>query len=194
MSKRVVAIASASPKRRRSPRRVCSSSRGISAGSFCRSPSIGTRISPRARSSAADRAAVWPQLRASRITRTCSGSRALDRFELCRRAVGRAVIDKDQLVTKARRPRSTASSSRMQRLDVVDLVEDRNQHGKIDSRCDSRPIPGGAVLPAVRRLAPTMLLATRPDTEARYRLLILSESSRDSIEPSNARSSTSMAT
>ena len=46
----------------------------MSAGSFWRSPSMGMRTSPRARSSAADSAAVWPQLRLRNATRTCSGS------------------------------------------------------------------------------------------------------------------------
>ncbi len=48
----------------------------MSAGSFWRSPSIGTRISPRARSRAAESAAVWPQLRRRKATRTCSGLRS----------------------------------------------------------------------------------------------------------------------
>src|SRR4051794_7272160 len=47
-----------------------SSSFGISSGSFCRSPSIVTIRSPRARESPACIAGCWPKLRLKRITRT----------------------------------------------------------------------------------------------------------------------------
>ena len=100
----------ASRRPRRSPPRAGSSRRGMSAGSFCRSPSMGTRISPRAWSSAAVNAAVCPQLRRSRITRTCSGSLRWITSSLAGRTVRRAVVDEDQLVVQPS-GRSTASSS-----------------------------------------------------------------------------------
>ena len=46
----------------------------MSAGSFWPSPSMGTRMSPRARSRPAESAAVWPALWRRNATRTCSGS------------------------------------------------------------------------------------------------------------------------
>ena len=97
---------------------------------------MGTRISPRARSSAADRAAVWPQLRRRNTTRTCSGSRRWIASSLRGRAVGRAVVDEDQLVVDRQRRKHRVELG-VQRLDVVDLVEHRNQDRKVDSvSCD----------------------------------------------------------
>ncbi len=51
-------------------------SRWMSAGSFWRSPSIGTITSPRAASIPALIAAVWPKLRRKRITRSSGRSAA----------------------------------------------------------------------------------------------------------------------
>ena len=117
-------------------RRARSSSRGMSAGSFWRSPSIGMRISPRARSSAADKrgglAAVAPQEDDPHVL----GVAPLDRLELRGRAVGRAVVDEDQLVAHGQRPQDRVELG-VQRLDVVDLVEDRDQDRQVD-RSSSR--------------------------------------------------------
>ncbi len=55
----------------------------------------------------------------------------LNRLELCRRTVGRAVVDENQLVSQRKRPQYTVEL-RVQRLDVVDLVEDRNQDRQRD--------------------------------------------------------------
>ena len=56
------------------------------------------------------------------------GVNALNRLELCRRAVGRTVIDKDQLVIDGQRPQYGIELG-VKRLDVVDFVEHRNQDG-----------------------------------------------------------------
>src|SRR5215212_883525 len=52
------------------PASTASTSRGMSSGSFCRSPSIVTISSPRARERPACIAGCWPKLRLKRITRT----------------------------------------------------------------------------------------------------------------------------
>ena len=163
-----------------------SSSRGMSAGSFWRSPSIGTRIVPRARSSAAESAAVWPQLRRRKATRTCSGSRSWISRELRRRPVGRPVVDEDQLVAQRERAED-ASSSAWSGLDVLDFVVDGDQDRQVErSRRRSRRGSGD------RRSA--WVRISRPRNWSRYRRLMTRDSRRLSSEPSKARSSTSMAT
>src|SRR3989440_7101322 len=66
------------PETRSKPSSSFASSRGISAGSSCRSPSIVTTVSPRAWSKPATSAAALPKFRRSRTTRTFSAA-------LCRR-------------------------------------------------------------------------------------------------------------
>ena len=51
---------------------------GISSGSFCRSPSIVTRIAPRAMSMPAAIAGVWPKLRLNSTTRRVGSEAAID--------------------------------------------------------------------------------------------------------------------
>src|SRR3954468_9319043 len=63
------------------PASTASTSRGMSSGSFCRSPSIVTTTSPRARARPACIAGCWPKLRLKRTARTraslaCRRSRA----------------------------------------------------------------------------------------------------------------------
>ena len=109
-----------------------SSSRGMSAGSFWRSPSIGTRISPRARSSAAESAAVWPQFRQQEGNPHMLG--------IARPGFVRAV---PPCRRSSRRRRRSARTQRqrakhgvelgMERLDIVDLVEDGDQHREIEA-------------------------------------------------------------
>ena len=88
--------------RRRSPSSSLASSIGMSAGSFCRSPSIVTSTSPRDQSMPACSAAVWPKLRRRRTTLTRS-SRAARSSSSRERAVGAAVVDEDDLVVPAGR-------------------------------------------------------------------------------------------
>ena len=100
----------------------------MSAGSFWRSPSIGIRITePRARSSAAESAAVWPQFRFRNATRTCSGSRILD-LPASRGGgpVDRAVVDEDQFVAHPQR-REHGMELAVERFDVAGLVVDGDQ-------------------------------------------------------------------
>src|SRR6266568_7023996 len=59
------------------PRPSSARSRAMSAGSFWRSPSMGTMAPPRAASMAADMAAVCPKLRRKRSTRS-AGSRSVN--------------------------------------------------------------------------------------------------------------------
>src|SRR2546423_10588745 len=66
------------PETRSKPSSSLASSRGISAGSSCRSPSIVTTVSPRAWSKPATSAAALPKFRRSRTTRRFSAA-------LCRR-------------------------------------------------------------------------------------------------------------
>ena len=73
------------------------------------------------------------------------GVGVLDRGELRRRAVGRAVVDEDQLVTQ-RRPAEHAVKLVVQRGDVVDLVVDGDQDREVDSgggRDVGRGVGGG---------------------------------------------------
>ena len=52
--------------------RACRAASGMSAGSFCRSPSMVTMTSPAEKSMPACRAADWPKLRRRRTTLTCT--------------------------------------------------------------------------------------------------------------------------
>ena len=117
----------------------------------------------------------------------------------------RAVVDKDQLVAQGQRAQHGVELG-MQRTDVLHLVVNRNQHGKIQARrrlAGRRGIPGawlflpasvdGVLMPLF--FSHACKVANYPLMNcSRCRLLMISESSRDSIAPSNARSSTSMAT
>ena len=58
------------PQTMSKPSSSLASSFGMSAGSFCRSPSEVTTTSPRAWSKPAEKAAVWPKFRRRRSTRT----------------------------------------------------------------------------------------------------------------------------
>ncbi len=58
---------------------------------------------------------------------------AQDQVQPRRRSVGRAVINKDQLITQGKRPQDGVKLG-MQGLDVVDLVEHGNQDREVD-RC-----------------------------------------------------------
>ena len=115
----VLPVACASRRRCRSPARASRSERGMSAGSFCRSPSSVTTTSPRAWSKPAASAAVWPKLRRKRITRT-RGSRAPQLAACARRLPSRrAVVDEEDLASaargrssaRARSPRAGAAGS-----------------------------------------------------------------------------------
>ena len=101
----------------------------MSSGSFWRSPSIVTRISPRARASPACIAGCWPKLRLKRTTRT-RGSASCSRSRRANVPSRRAVVDEEELERAAvrleRRDRAP--------VELVDrrlLVEDRNDDGDV---------------------------------------------------------------
>ena len=104
-------------------------SRGMSAGSFCRSPSIGMMISPDAASKPADMAAVWPKLRRKRMTltrRSCCGNV----FECVEGAIGRAIIDHDDLIVGVAAVQGRGNRP-VQFRDVVFFVVNRDHNAKV---------------------------------------------------------------
>ena len=82
-------------------------------------------------------AAVAPQEHDANVL----GIGMLNRLELRRRAIRRAVIDKNQLVFKGQRPQYRVELG-VKRLDVVDLVEDRNQDRQGDRHCPLSVVSG----------------------------------------------------
>ena len=117
--------------------------RGMSAGSFCRSPSAVTTRRPRAKANPAANAAVWPKLRRNRMTRRC-GSRDCSAASCVERVVRAAVVDDDDLV----RPPAAHERRRqlvVETLDVGRLVEDRDDDRKLRShRAGIKPLYIGA--------------------------------------------------
>ena len=107
-------------------------SAGMSAGSFCRSPSEVTTTSPRERSKPAEKAAVWPKLRRRSTGRT-RGIPRLEGEELLPRAVGAAVVHQHQLERAAGR-RQGRGQLPVEVLDVLDLVVERDDDGDLGAR------------------------------------------------------------
>ena len=115
------------------------SRRGMSAGSFCRSPSIGMTMSPAAWSKPAAIAAVWPKLRRSLISLT-----RRPRPRAVRAAIGvvaASVVDDDDLVAPAERAERRRERV-VERRDVVLLVvhgDDDRQIQHLARRGSMRP-------------------------------------------------------
>ena len=105
--------------------------RGMSAGSFCRSPSAVTTSRPRANANPAANAAVWPKLRRKRMTRRC-GSRACSAASWSN--VSSVLPSSMTMISYERPPRIERGRQLVvEGLDVGRLVADRNDDRKLGS-------------------------------------------------------------
>ena len=126
--------------------RRSSSSRGMSAGSFCRSPSDVTMNRPRAAANPAANAAVCPKLRVNRITRTC-GSRAWISPQAARTSRRRCHRRPGSSRTAADIDARTAVSSSCRAGDVRFLVPERDDHGELHAHGVSAALVRASRLP-----------------------------------------------
>ena len=111
------------------------SSLGMSAGSFWPSPSRVTMMSPLAACTPVRMPRLWPRLRPWRSTRSW-GISAFRAASACGGAVGRAVIDEDDLMGLAgQRGRDLAG----QGGDIARLVLDRDHGGNRDRHACQAP-------------------------------------------------------
>src|SRR5487761_1089091 len=129
------------------PSPIFSSRGGMSCGSFCRSPSMNTRTSPRLWSIPAWNAAVWPKLR-RKLTTLPRSSAAASRAIFSGAAVSAAVVDVEHLEGDIELAQHIHQLG-VQPVDVLDLVVHKHDHreprrgrGRTPQRGSHGPILG----------------------------------------------------